>query len=177
MSNLLTNDEQRIAMRRQGIPDHLIERYLAGRAGDQSTAVAPVYDATPERKVIAWPLRFTLPWSALVSDNDRYRVDCGRLHLTTQYRAARKAIRNAAKAAVGDAAPVAYPVQLTARVWVPDEMRAHDTANFAKAAHDSMQGVVVVNDRWFWKTTWEHVGTDCDAPRAEITIQPIPHAA
>jgi hypothetical protein len=137
----------------------------------------------PEAPAIVWPLRFTLPWSHLVSDNCRFAAGTerrgGGLLLTTDYRRCRGLIRDKVRDLLGHPAPspVAIPLRLEARVWVPDEARAHDVCNFAKAVHDSLQGVVVTNDRWLWDTRWIHAGADVDAPRAELTITPLPAAA
>lgn len=144
---------------------------------DPTTARTPSYPArvvTPAPATIAWPVRLSLPWSALVSDNDRYTVHGGRLHLTKPYRAARKAIKKRAGDLMAGAAPVGVPLRLEARVWVPDE-RPHDCCNFAKGVADALQHVVYTTDRWLYDTRWIRAGVDVDAPRAEILI--TPHAA
>jgi hypothetical protein len=176
VGSALTEDEMRNAARRQGIPDDLIERTLAARRGDQSTAVVPVYEARHEPldlPQIQWPVTLTLPWSSLISDNRKYGVIAGKMLLTSDYRRAKGQIRELARSKLGGVEPVSVPLTLTARVWVPDEMRAHDTANFGKCTHDALEGIVYTRDRWLWRTTWEHAGCDVDAPRAEITIRPM----
>jgi hypothetical protein len=134
---------------------------------------------TPERPAeslaeIAWPVRLLLPWSYLVSDNLRHGVIDGRLILTSAYRRAKGLIRDAARSKLAGCEPAACPLALVARVWVPDEIRAHDVPNFAKCCHDALESVVYTKDRWLWDTRWIRAGVDVDAPRAEVTITPIP---
>lgn len=130
--------------------------------------------------VIAWPVRILLPWSHLVSDNDK---DVARLItrangpaaikvITREYAKAKEQIANLAKGKVGDAAAHAGPLALTVRVWVPDE-RIHDMTNFCKLVHDALEGVVYENDRWLYDVHWTRAGVDVDAPRAEITCSPL----
>jgi hypothetical protein len=40
--------------------------------------------------------------------------------------------------------------------------------------HDALEGVVYTKDRWLDDVRWYRAGVDVDAPRAEITISPIP---
>jgi hypothetical protein len=146
------------------------------RQSDQSTAVHPLYAPKPEPidlPQIVWPVKLLLPWSYLVSDNARYGVVDGKLLLTKGYRRCKGQIRELARAKLGMVEAVSIPLRLEARVWVPDEMRAHDVCNFAKCCHDALQTVVYANDRWLWDTRWIHVGVDVDAPRCELTILPL----
>jgi Holliday junction resolvase RusA-like endonuclease len=143
----------------------------------------PPTDATkqPPRATIAWPVQLTLPWSCLVSDNAKYvaRVagtmekPVAKLNLSPEYRQAKERIHELAISKLLGATPAAEPLQLQARVWVPDDLRAHDVPNFAKCVHDALEGAVYVKDRWLWRATWERAGVDVDAPRAEITITPL----
>lgn len=164
------DDEVRRALRAHRVPDRLIERHLEWRRG--ASAPTPLTDPL-DLPAIVWPVRLLLPWSYLVSDNRKYGVIEGKLLATSDYRRAKGLVRDMARAKLGTVAPASIPLELTARVWVPDEMRAHDTANFAKCAHDALEGVVYTKDRWLWKTTWEHAGCDIDAPRCELVIRPL----
>lgn len=156
------------------------ELVLAGETPKPSRAAVPevVEDAPP----IGWPLRILLPWSSLCSDNVRKMAVVKMVHgkpvaemmLTPEYRRAKGLIRDHARPRVGKALPVAIPLALIARVWVPDDTRAHDVANFAKVTHDALEGVVYTKDRWLYRVTWERAGVDVDAPRAEVTITPLP---
>lgn len=130
---------------------------------------------------IAWPVRILIPWSHLVSDNERkepylVHVDgkpAARMRLSRKYAAALERIQQLARNKVGDAAAVAMPLAIRGLVWVPDE-RPHDVANFEKLVHDALEGPLYTNDRWLHDIHWTRAGVDVDAPRAEITITPIP---
>jgi Holliday junction resolvase RusA-like endonuclease len=124
----------------------------------------------------------TLPWSALVSDNRKYAAalrgkGVPMLIHTEQYRNAKKA----AKARAVDAMtvegqrfpPLARPLALVARVWVPDNRHGHDVANFAKCAHDALEGIVYSKDEWLHDVRWIRAGVDVDRPRAEIEVAPL----
>lgn len=182
MSPLLNAQEIERGLIAAGVPrEKARAEALRQVDSDQSTAVSPLYPARPsvsDLPAIQWPVRLTLPWSCLISDNCRYAAGMhrqgGGLLLTRDYRRCRGQIREKARAALGEIALADYPVALVARVWVPDETRAHDVCNFAKAVHDALQGTLVANDRWLWDTRWIHAGADIDAPRAEITITPLP---
>jgi hypothetical protein len=69
-------------------------------------------------------VKLLLPWSHLVSDNARYGVINGKLLLTKDYRRCKGLTRELARAKLGQVEPASIPLQLEARVWVPDEMRA-----------------------------------------------------
>lgn len=179
MADELTPDEVERALMRQfpGINARRA-RELAQRSTHAVTPSAPAEPPTPKRPVIL-PLKFTLPWSALVSDNDKYspamrRSAKGELYpvliLTSAYRDAKAKARRLAKEATGGAAPLAIPLALHARVWVPNSRPGHDVCNFAKCAHDAFESVVYVTDEWLYDPRWTRIGVDVDAPRAEITI-------
>lgn len=128
------------------------------------------------REQIVWPVQLTLPWSTLVSDNEKHRPmlrgSQAIMVIKRPYAEAEKRIRGLATSKLGSAAPANHPVQIAAKVWVPDD-RPHDQVNFAKLVHDSLEGVVYNNDRWIYRAVWERAGVDVDQPRAEITITPL----
>jgi Holliday junction resolvase RusA-like endonuclease len=151
---------------------------------DQSTAEHPSYPAPPapvDLPQIVWPVKLLLPWSYLVSDNARYVARIAgsmdhphaKLNLTPDYRRGKGQVAELARKRLQGAEPASIALRLEARVWVPDEIRAHDVCNFAKAVHDALQGIVYVNDRWLWDTRWIRAGVDVDAPRCELTIAPL----
>ncbi len=161
----------------QGVPLEHAQR--VARALSASPLPEHVITATP---AIVWPVRFVLPWSALVSDNDKYaatltRSSTGtqypRLLLTPRYRAAKAKAHVIARDAMGGAQPAAYPLALVAWVWVPDNRPGHDVSNLAKACHDSLEGAVCVKDEWLHDIRWIRVGVDIDSPRAEIEVRAI----
>lgn len=121
---------------------------------------------------VPMPLRVRIPWSALVSDNDKYTVAHGKLVLTDPYRAAKKAIGNAGADAMGGFPHLDGPLSLTARVWMPDN-RPHDLTNFCKVVHDGLEKVVYRADSQLYDVRWIRAGVDVDAPRCELTISPL----
>lgn len=171
MSAALKPDEIVRALQAQGVPREKAELYAMGGAVRLSL--------TPPSVVVAltFPFRLTLPWSALCSDNYREEASLTvrggktfpRKVMSARYKAAREKTRALAKEIVGDAVAVAQPLAIHARVFVPDE-HPHDVCNFAKVCHDALEGIVYRNDRWLYRTLWERVGVDVDAPRAEIEI-------
>ncbi len=159
-----------------GVPkEQARRRALASR-------VSPLPEHVITASPIIWPVRFVLPWSALVSDNDKYaatltRSSTGtqfpRLLLTPRYRAAKAKAHVIARDAMAGAQPAAFPLALVARVWVPDNRPGHDVCNFGKCLLDSCENAVVVNDQWFHSVTIQRAGTDVDSPRAEIEVRAI----
>jgi Holliday junction resolvase RusA-like endonuclease len=158
---------------------HITERHFAVLRGGDLSLLAEA--STPvARAPIAWPVRLLLPWSHLVSDNERkepYVVQTAagpraRMRLTAKYAAALEKVANVARNKIGDAAPFTGPLAIRGLVYVPDE-RPHDVSNFEKLTHDALEGVLYTNDRWLHDVHWTRAGVDVDAPRAEITITPI----
>jgi Holliday junction resolvase RusA-like endonuclease len=131
----------------------------------------------PVRDAIAWPFTITLPWSCLVSDNVKHRAMLRgtqpAMVINRGYADAEEKIRTLAASRVVGCAPAAVPLALTARVWMPDN-RVHDLTNSCKLVHDALEGAVYENDRWLYDVHWIRAGVDVDAPRAEITILPLP---
>lgn len=104
-------------------------------------------------------LRFSMPWSALVSDNRRY----GRGHiLSRQYRQARKEVAAhcviAALAARWEKTDAV--VHLEAEIIEPDRRRRD--LNFGKALKDSIThaGVIWEDDSQVRSETWRFTGRD-----------------
>lgn len=126
-----------------------------------------VIQATPTK-----PICVRIPWSALVSDNDKYTVAVSKLVLTDVYRNAKRAIGNAGADAMGGFATLNGPLSLVARVWMPDN-RPHDLTNFCKVVHDGLEKVVYRSDAQLHDVRWIRAGVDVDAPRCELTISPM----
>jgi Holliday junction resolvase RusA-like endonuclease len=164
-----------------------IKRALARQYGITVDAhgVAKLLNAQPPRQAtnsprgtVTLPLRFTLPWSALVSDNRKYTAaytstNRPKLILTPQYRDAKKKARDIVQAIIGNASPVSIPLSLHAKVWVPDNRPGHDVANFAKCCHDALEEVIYTKDEWLHKITWERAGVSVDAPHVSIEIRAL----
>jgi hypothetical protein len=118
------------------------------------------------------PINLRIPWSALVSDNAKYGVLKGKLIAQKPYREAKRAIGALARDVMQGRPPAAIPLQLVAKVYVPDR-RVHDVVNFSKCVHDSLKGTVFVDDQWLHDIRWIRAGVDVDAPRCELTISPL----
>lgn len=123
-----------------------------------------------------FPIRFELPWTALISENRRFLARGNRIFMTEDYKAARAkatAIARAAMTVDGTVfQPLAMPLCLTARVYVPDR-RVHDVPNFAGAVHNALKKIVYVDDAWIYEARWIRVGVFQDRPRADIEIAPL----
>ncbi len=162
------------------------------RFGAPTTPIVahPGFFVAPEAPIVApapaieWPLRLTLPWSLLVSDNERkepYLVLEGgkqhaRMRLTKRYREAAAKIEQLVKAKLGDATPAAVPLELTARVFVPGGRLDADVVNFAKGVHDALEYCAGELAARLHAVHWIRAGVDVDAPRAEVNITPEPRA-
>lgn len=177
MSVQMSPDEVRRALIAQGVPAERAARAVAHL--DPSADVAAAL-AHPKREV-GLPFRFTLPWSALCSDNSHEKASLVQLGggnvvprkvMHPKYRAAREKTQEIVRRLAGDAAPRAEPLAIRALVYVPDE-HPHDVCNFAKCCHDALEGILYANDRWLYRTTWERAGVDVDQPRAEIELIPL----
>jgi Holliday junction resolvase RusA-like endonuclease len=172
----MTWAEQVAALVRLGVPREKAESFTG-----QSQLAAGRVGVEVARAAMSFPVTLTLVWSALCSDNYRFKASMvngsngekqPRLVHDARYATARDRIEHAARKAVNGAGPVAVPLELHARVWTPGG-RVHDVVNFAKVVHDSLEKIVYENDRWLHRVVWENVGVDIDAPRAEITITPL----
>jgi Holliday junction resolvase RusA-like endonuclease len=147
-------------------------------------AAAPSPRPALVREAIAWPFTITLPWSCLVSDNEKHRAQLrgtgpsarAIMVITRHYATAEEKIHALALQRMNGAAPADCPLALTARVWMPDN-RIHDLTNSCKLVHDALERAVYENDRWLHDVHWIRAGVDVDAPRAEITIVPLPSPA
>lgn len=120
------------------------------------------------------PITIRIPWSCLIRDNARVgpRGE-GRIGTTKEYREAKRKIAERVKETVGEVELLAVPLALVGRVWLPTAQTRNDVHNFAKAVHDALQGVLIVNDSWLWDTRWIRAGVDVDSPRCELTITPL----
>jgi len=180
MSLAMSPEEIARALEAQGVP-HEKARAQAGLS--VPTADVHVITAAPP---FPFPLRLTIPWSALCSDNARKRPTVtrgvnGEVHprmaLSARYKAAAERIRAIAREAMTVEGyhfePFAQPLALVARVYRPSARRT-DVPNFAKGVHDALSKIVYADDLWLCDARWLDAGTDVDRPRAEIEISPIP---
>lgn len=164
----MTASEIRRALIQQGVPIHSVNLIAPIRepAANFLQVVGPQLD---------FPIRLTLPWSALVSENRRFAAHHSRIVMTVRYKQARARIARIAREAMTVESTqfpaLAMPLSLAARVWVPDR-RVHDVPNFAGATHNAFKSIIYTDDRWLHDARWSRIDVDCDHPRAEITIQP-----
>jgi Holliday junction resolvase RusA-like endonuclease len=139
-------------------------------------APRPLPIAPAPAPAVAWPLRLTLPWSMLVSDNLKWRAatrgNTATIVLTPAYRDAKRRIRALCLTLMAGRRPLTIPLALEARVWVPDRRR-RDVVNYSKALHDALTGTVFLDDAQLHDVRWIRAGVDVDAPRADITITPL----
>lgn len=168
-SALLSRDAIVRGLMEQGAPKHAAEAaadlHLARNGGPPAPGLRiPLRDgsaidlpAVPDpAATIPFPFTITLPWSALVSDNRKYSPAARRdsngdphplLILRQEYRQAKAKARSIAKDALpAGTAAVEIPLELRARVWVPDNRPGHDVANFAKCCHDALIDVVYTDE-------------------------------
>jgi Holliday junction resolvase RusA-like endonuclease len=158
-ADMTTEEKIRALVRVTGMPEQRARTIVANQVNREPA----------ETSAVSLPLSITLPWSHLVSDNDRYGVSGGRMILSKRYKAARAAIKALLRDQLAGQTPIAFPVALHARVFVPDR-RTHDVPDFAKGVLDAIQRQIYTNDAWVYDSRWTRAGVDCDRPRAEITI-------
>jgi hypothetical protein len=181
MTGVMSPEERYRALRALDVPEA-----KARKAAGFLLPTANVENAAAVlRPNLTFPLRLVLPWSSLVSDNDKYGVamrgNGSNAHpillLKPEYRRAKDAANKRAVEAMTVEGvrlePLTQPLALVARVWVPDNRPGHDVANFAKCAHDAFERVVYAKDEWLHDVRWIRAGVDVDAPRAEIEIRPL----
>lgn len=149
-----------------------IERFGQLTTPDQREQHAALVADPPPPGVV----KLRLPWSSLVSDNDRWApaVRDGRaiLLLTEDYRAGKKRIVAVSEAVMNGQPAIKTPLRFEALVWVPDNRR-RDVVNFGKMVLDSLSGIVYADDSQLYDVRWLRAGVDVDAPRADITITPL----
>lgn len=176
MTELLSRDETYDALIAKGVP-HEKARVAAGFLALPVTAGAIETTAALMLPKLEFPIRLELPWTALISENRRFCAHGNRIFMTVEYKAARAKVKVIALQAMQASdgrqfPPLARPVSLHARVWFPDK-RVHDAPNFAGATHNALKKIVVADDVWIYRATWERAGVDQDKPRAEIEIAPV----
>lgn len=179
MTELLSRDETYDALIAKGVP-HEKARVAAGFLASPVTVATTETVAAFLLPKLEFPIRLTLPWSALCSDNERERASLTTRNgrpvptkvMSVRYKLARTKVVAIGRKAMGGFPALAMPLAITARVWVPDE-RLHDVVNFAKGVNDGLEQVVYTNDKWLHRSLWERAGVDVDAPRAEIEIAPL----
>jgi len=115
------------------------------------------------------PVVLVLPWSCLVSDNDRFTVHriTHRRILTSRYRNALAA----ARLAVADqwrGPRWVHRVAVTARVFSPPGDR--DVQNFTKILADALQPHAIYDDKTIKDWRIVDMGHETEYPRAELEL-------
>lgn len=124
------------------------------------------------------PVTLTLPWSVLVSTNQRtnpagWGKMKGRQFLTQRYRNALVTAEIMVLNQVRGRRPkFTGPVSLEMRFWEPDRRR-RDPGNLVKLIEDSMTGVVYADDAQICRSLWERAGVDRLDPRVEIRVSAL----
>jgi Holliday junction resolvase RusA-like endonuclease len=135
----------------------------------------------PEPAIAERPARLelVLPWSTLVSDNEREEptIIAGKpaKRHTAKYREAREKIKQAVTRqllAAGYALPVYADEVLVERaeIFFPRGHNQPDPLNFAKGVNDALEGLTYHKDAQITEGTWRRAGVDVDAPRCELTL-------
>lgn len=157
-----------------GVPREMAER--EARLQIAEGARLPEQRETAQELPVIWPLTLTIPWSHLVSDNDKAipQLRGGKpiIAISTRYAQARTKIETIATRATAGGAPSAgVDLELVATVYMPSARRA-DPTNFCKLIQDALEHIVYQNDSWLGRVVYERL-IDVDHPRAEITIKPL----
>jgi len=175
----MTEEEAIVAMRRAGVSEEAIQRWQR-LPSSLAMPAAEFVIANPPAPMLDLPIRLTLPWSALCSDNAKYSPAYGkqqpRIILTAEYREAKRKTHWKAREAmtVGETRfpPLTGHLRATVRIYTPDARR-HDVVNFGKALFDGMEKVIYADDAQLRDVRILNAGVDVDAPRAEIEISPL----
>jgi hypothetical protein len=187
-------DEQRrrLAARACGLPlsatwDEIRARQGAGLPSAPPCATGqepPGSGRLPDAPPHAGPVHVRIPYSRLVSDNDKYTIGMRdgkpRLVLTARYSEAKADIRAIARLRADEAGALPsrplWPDQaltLVGRVYYPRSVGQLDPTNLCKITHDALETALYAKDAQLHRVTWEKAGVDIDAPRAELTIRPL----
>jgi len=179
-SELAAEARRRQERRAQGLPLH----DDASIPDDGSTSVrasvafVPYQDpADPWVMGTATVRRVSIPWSLLVSDNDRMqpvvREGMPRLVLSKRYKEAKQAVRVLLIAQTNSQAPLMGRVRVTATFIEPNAHRVRDLSNFAKFVHDALSSIAYVDDGQIDVLTWRRSAPCIDRPRLEIAVEVI----
>lgn len=151
-----------------------VRRSTAGQPFDPSHVV---YTPSSPSRWLPTDRRVVLPWSCLVSDNQRVSPAVrGRRAVIIQTAAYRTAKREA-RAIVAAAlvyGPLEGPVSILAEFFEPNRSRGRDISNYAKLVHDALSGFAYVDDKQIDEVRWIRGPVCVDAPRLVITVRPLP---
>jgi Holliday junction resolvase RusA-like endonuclease len=177
---MLTPEEIARGLIAQGVPRDRAEAraravYDAMKPSRPLLAAFKAIEALPVRPSVA-PITLRIPWSALVSDDDKYAPALRKgkpvIILTETYRTAKARMTKLAVDTMAGRPAMTVPLAFVGRVWVPNNHR-RDVHNFSKCCLDAMSKVIYADDSQLHDTRWIRAGVDVDAPRAELTITPL----
>lgn len=118
-------------------------------------------------------MNYTLPFSALVPDNQRHGVVViggkPRILLTSKYRKAKEQVVLLLWAQQGKEPMLRGELGMLARMYVPDKRR-RDVLNYSKLVNDSLAHVAYEDDSQLRDVRWVHGGIDREDPRLEIEL-------
>jgi len=121
--------------------------------------------------------KVTLPWSVLVPDNERTQpVIRGKrpfLVLTKKYKGAKAEARKIITQAYAHFPPLTCRVSVDATLYEPNASRTRDISNYEKLVHDSLSGLLYVDDGQIDDLRWHRGHPDIDRPRLEISVTEI----
>lgn len=115
-----------------------------------------------------------LPWSVMVSDNERFSVVYGQNRLSQKYRTAKASIATLARL-YWRRSVLDGDVHLVARFYFPDA-RKRDAGNYRKALTDALTGVVYGDDSQLAGEHYLKGAIDRTNPRVEVCIADAPFA-
>lgn len=134
----------------------------------------------PEAQEVRLPCRFSIPWSLLISDNERHcpGMRGGKPVVLTKphYGQAKNKIAEIATRATECGVPLRKPLRFDGLVFPPRATRV-DCTNFAKLVQDALSCVVYSDDKWLYEVFWKRMPADVDQPRAEVTITELAEVA
>lgn len=170
---------RRSARRAAGLPlegDRIDPRSFPTDDNDAARRVVEYVDPADSWVRSTPHMRFvSLPWSLLVSDNDRTQpVVAGskvRMVLSKRYKEAKEAARVLLMSQVGGNPPLTGRVRITASLIEPNAHRTRDLSNFAKMVHDALSGIVYLDDGQIDSLTWRRGEPCIDRPRLLVAVE------
>lgn len=113
--------------------------------------------------------RLVIPFTALVSDNDKFAPLNNRLILTRRYRDAKEMVGLVALSQ-WRRAPLLGPLALDATLYEPNRDRVRDPGNYRKLVTDALRHITYADDGQLDRETWARGPVDARNARLEITL-------
>jgi Holliday junction resolvase RusA-like endonuclease len=136
-----------------------------------------------EERVVA-PVSIVLPWSTLLTDNNRQHWVGTRMMTTKEYKLAKQRAVEAIKAQIEASnwpdllghewQPLfTTPIAIKVALIEPNRSAKRDLLNYQKLICDAMSGVVYSDDSQIDDAHFMRGTPNIDRPRAEITVTPL----